>query len=138
MWEIAVPVCIVICAAVYLFYRNGHLTISAKRALLYVGSLKGDRARFIACTGHIKRVIRPQKSQIHHFFFKASTSSGEVWAELYDQEKQRLMHLDHDEQHAAVFLNAPGRYVLAIRFKHATGSYILEQGADFSQHTHRI
>ena len=128
MWEISVPVGIVICVTVHLLYTNGYLTISAKRALLYVGSLKGDRARFSSCTGYIKRVIRPKESGTRHFSFTAQTSSGEVWAELFDEEKQRLMHLDRDDQHAAVFLTAPGRYVLVIRFKRATGTYSLEQG----------
>nr|MDE7297452.1 hypothetical protein [Lachnospiraceae bacterium] len=77
MWKIIV-IALCACAAFYLLYINGWMIINAKRAVMYIGSRRGNQATFSSCTGYIKRVVRFRESRTYHFTFEPELSAGEV------------------------------------------------------------
>ena len=109
----------------YLLYINGFLVTSAKKAAMYIGTMRGRKASFTACSGYIKRVIRFKESGTIHFHFHLELSKGEVTAELLDANKQRVLRLSSSDPTASASVQASARYYLVFRFKAATGNYLL-------------
>ena len=109
----------------YLLYRNGYLVAQNKRALLYIGSLKGNKARFTSCTGRTRRVIRFKKDGICRLDFEPELTRGEVWVEILDSAKQQILCLDSHTRSGDLSVEKGKRYYLVVHFKSATGSYSL-------------
>ena len=111
--------------AFYLLYINGYLVTNAKRAVMYVGSMRGKKASFTACTGYTKRVVRFKESETVRFVFDLDVSKGEVTMELLDGAKRCILRLDDIRRSADIQVEANKRYYLVFRFKSASGNYLL-------------
>ena len=111
----------------YLLYINGFLTIQSKRALLYIGSLKGNKARFSSCTGHTKKIIKFNDSKTYNIVFEPDLTGGSVSIEILDSAKQPIISLDTNTRIGNVYVEKGKRYYLIVRFKSATGSYTLNR-----------
>ena len=109
----------------YLLYINGFLTVRSKRAILYIGSLKGNSARFSSCTGYSKRVIRFKDSRTYCVFFDCELSKGDVSVEILNSAKQTVVCLNCNTPYGRIDAEKGKRYYLLIRFQSATGRYTL-------------
>ena len=110
----------------YLLYQGGFLIVNAKSAVSFVGSARGKRATFTACNGHIRRIVRFRADQSCTFNLKTQLSKGEVSVELLESGKQIIMALDSRNPTAVVSVKKGQRYDLVVRFKSATGKYVLD------------
>ena len=121
----AIIILLVVGAIFYLLYINGYLIVNRKRALMFVGSLRGTnscKATFTSCTGYVKRVVKFKESRMYCFALHTELSAGEMAVELLDAGKQKVMELSDDKQTDSVDINSKTRYYLIFRFKSATGS----------------
>ena len=109
----------------YLLYANGYLVINSKRAVKYIGSMRGRKASFTSCTGYIKRVIKFKEDGSVQFYLDLDVSRGEVIMELFDETKECILKLDNTKQSANILVEASKRYYLVFRFRAASGSYLL-------------
>ena len=109
----------------YLLYINGLLSIQSKRAVLYIGSLKGNSARFSSCTGYSKRVIRFRDSRTYCVFFDSKLTKGDVSVEILNPAKQTVVCLDCNTPNGSINAEKGKRYYLLICFQSATGRYTL-------------
>lgn len=110
----------------YYLYINGFLVIQSKRAIVYVGSLRGNRAKFVSCTGYTKRIIRFEESKTYRMVLNSELSKGKLSVTILDSEKNPLFSLDKDIQNGVIYAEKGKKYYLIMRFKSATGNYILE------------
>lgn len=112
----------------YILYINGYLIINAKKAVMFVGTIRGNRgckANFTSCAGTIKRIIRFKESKTYHFELISQLSKGELLVEILDSAKQPILRLDGNNQSADINVNAKQRYYMVFRFHSATGKYEL-------------
>ena len=107
----------------YLLYINGFLSIQSKRAILYIGSLKGNSARFSSCTGYSKRVIRFRDSRAYFVVFDSDLTKGDVSVEIVNSAKQTMICLNSSIPNGIINVEKGKRYYLLIRFQSATGRY---------------
>lgn len=113
----------------YLLYISGYMIVNRKRALMFVGTIRGRKhckASFSSCTGYIKRVMRFKESRIYSFTLHNELAAGKMTVELLDSKKQTIMELSGDKQKDSIAVNPRERYYLIFRFQEATGSYELE------------
>ena len=109
----------------YLLYINGFLTIQSKRAVLYIGSIRGNSARFSSCTGHTKRIIKFKDSKTYRVVFEPVVADGSISIEILDSAKQQIICLDTINRSGNIYAEKGKRYYLLVRFKSATGRYTL-------------
>ena len=121
----AIILLLIIGIVFYLLYINGFLTVQTKRAILYVGSLKGNSARFSSCTGYSKRVIRFRDSRTYCVFFDSELIKGNVSVEILNSAKQTVVCLNSNIPNGSINVEKGKKYYLLIRFQSATGSYTL-------------
>ena len=115
----------------YILYINGYLIINAKKAVMFVGTIRGNRgckANFTSCAGTIKRIIRFKESKTYHFDLISQLSKGELLVEILDSAKQPILRLDGNNQSADINVNAKQRYYMVFSFHSATGKYELSWG----------
>lgn len=114
----------------YILYINGYMIINAKRAVMFMGSMRGKnnscKAIFSSCDGYIKRVIRFRKSQIYNAIFDCEMTDGTMTVELLDSTRQSILTLDDTRKSGQVFLNKNERYYLVFQFHSASGQYRLK------------
>lgn len=117
---------ITILVGVFVFlYNQGYLVINAKSAVSFIGSTRGNAARFTSCSGYIKRIVRFKADGIYSFTLDAQLSKGDMSVELLDSAKHKIMQLNCADRSASVAVERKKKYYLVIRFKSATGSYAL-------------
>ena len=109
----------------YLLYINGYLVTSAKRAVLFVGSLRGNKATFSSCTGYMRRIVRFRSSRTYRFLLDAELTKGEIVIELLDAARQQVVRLNSRSSSAAVSVEKGKRYYLVFHFQSASGKYTL-------------
>lgn len=85
MWKIII---ILICLGIlfYILYMQGFLVINSKRAVMFMGSIRGKsncKARFTMCSGSMKRVIRFEENRTYNFSLNSKLTSGERPSDLY-------------------------------------------------------
>ena len=117
---------ILFCILMYFLYINGYMIINAKRAVTFIGSIRGRGmcgASFRSCSGYMKRIMRFRESRAYHFVLDAKLVSGEMEVEILDRDKKVIMHLDEHSPEAAIEVDAKMRYTLIVRFKSATGDF---------------
>ena len=88
---------ILFCILMYFLYINGYMIINAKRAVSFIGAIRGRGrcgASFRSCSGYMKRIIRFQESRAYHFALEAT-----------------------------IEVDGKNRYTLIFRFKSATGDF---------------
>lgn len=113
----------------YLLYINGYMVINAKRAIMFVGSIRGKdscKARFSSCSGYMKRVIRFDESRSYNFVLVPELTEGELVVEILDSNKQNIMKLDAYNRYANIVVDKKKRYYLVFNFQSASGSYELD------------
>lgn len=106
-------------------YAHGLIAVQAKRAMLFMGSLRGETARFSSCTGYVMRRFPVKESRIYRLDLDLQVHSGEVWAELQDRNKKPLLRLDGRNRSRQISLERGERYRLVIRYKSASGEHRL-------------
>ena len=109
--------------AVCLLYRYGFMAIQIKRAVLYIGIPNG--ARFSSCTGFVKRILRLKSGKTYRITFEPDLTDGDISAEIYDVSKQTAVRLNSEVREGCIHAEKGKRYYLMIRFRSATGSYVL-------------
>ena len=111
-----------------LLYMGGLMTISKKRAVMFMGRLPERRrssARFVSCSGYVKRVIRLKQRGTYCFTLRSDLSKGKLAAELLDQKKRVMMRLDDQHRRICIDADRPQRCTLIVRFQAASGDYEL-------------
>ena len=121
-----VIILIVVCVLTYLLYLNGYITIQNKKALMFVGK-NGfiDRhcyAKFSACTGRLKKVIRFKEKRQYAFTLDCKLEKGEVKVTLYGADKKPVFVLTPENPSAVIDADL-GRYYMEIEIYKAYGSY---------------
>ena len=111
--------------AAYLLYISGFLTIQAKRAVLYVGSPRGTKARFSSCSGYIRRIVRFKNSAAYRIVLDSELTAGDISAEFLDSAKQPVLRLNGRTRNGIINAEKRKRYYLVVCFRSATGSYAL-------------
>ena len=106
-------------------YVRGWIAVQMKRAMLFMGSIRGDKARFSGCTGYVKRRFPVKESRMHRFDLDLQLSSGKVWVELLDGRKNALLRLDSQNSSGTVDLERGEVYLLVIRYQSASGEHRL-------------
>ena len=110
----------------YLSYINGILAIQSKRAIVYIGSLKGNKAKFVSCTGYTKRIIRFEENKTYRIVLNTELSAGKLSITFLDSEKNNLFSLTRNAENGVIYAEKGKRYYLIVRFKSATGNYVLK------------
>ena len=123
--ETAILILPLLAVLFYVLYVNGWLIVNAKRAVMYVGSLRGRKAVFTSCTGYIKRVVKFRSGGTRHLALDVQLSQGELSVELLDSAKRTVARLDSGSPGADVSVERGRRYYLVVRFQSATGRYTL-------------
>lgn len=62
----------------YFLWVNGYMVLNVKRAVLFVGSLRGRNhceASFTSCSGYVKRVIKFSETRGHTFHLDSDVSN---------------------------------------------------------------
>lgn len=110
----------------YCLYVSGFLVINSKRAIMFVGSIKGKKschAKFISCSGSMKRVIRFKKDQIYQLKLNLELEKGDVQVKILNSLKQTVVTLNKNQMTANIEVDEKERYYLIFEFKSATGKY---------------
>lgn len=113
---------------VYILYINGYGVVSNKRAVMYVGTIRGKsscKAMFTSCSGTIKRVMKFKEHKIVRFQLISNLSKGSLMVEILDAGKYPVAALSEKNPIAEFEVNAKERYYLIFSFQSATGDYIL-------------
>ena len=110
----------------YLLYINGYMVTKCTKAVMYVGSKRGKKARFNSCSGYIKRVIKFEESRIYRITLDAELTKGEITAEIADKSKNIVAVLDSISNTAEIQAEKGKRYYLTMRFKSAAGQYEID------------
>lgn len=112
----------------YVLYINGYGSFSNKSALMYIGSMPENnkcKAKFVSCTGTVKRVVKFKENKDYQFCLKPNLSQGSFTVELQNKEKQTLIALSESKPIAKIEVYSKQRYYLVFRYKSATGDYML-------------
>lgn len=115
----------------YVLYQNGFLVINAKSAQLYMESPRFGKkrnciqAKFSACNGVIKRVIRLPQGEKYRFVFSTDLTRGRVCIEIYRSKKEGIVTLSPEQLSALVSTGTRATYSVAVKFAKATGEYKL-------------
>ncbi len=115
----------------YVLYQNGFLVINAKSAQLYMESPRLGKkknclqAKFSACNGVIKRVIRLPQGEKYRFAFSTNLTRGRVCIEIYGSKKEGIVTLSPEQPSALVSMGTRATYSVAVKFTKATGEYKL-------------
>lgn len=113
-------------AGLFVFlYNQGYMVVKSTSAVAFVGSAKGNSARFTSCSGYVKRIIRFKADGTYTFFLDAELSKGDMSVELFDSTKEKNMLLNCANQSASVSAEKKKKYYLVINFRSATGMYAL-------------
>lgn len=113
----------------YILYVQGVLIVNTKRAVMFVGSIRGKdncRANFTSCSGYMKRVIKFKESKTYSFVLHSELEKGEIEVKILDATKQPIMTLNHIKQTAMIAVDKKRRYYLIFTFKSASGKYELK------------
>ena len=117
---------LVLGVALYMLYSNGYLAMASKRAVMYVGSKRGKAAKFSSCSGYTKRIIKVQETKQYRFSLDCNLTAGTILVEVLDASKKPILSLDETHRCAAVDMEKGKRYNLIVRFKSASGDYVLD------------
>lgn len=112
-------------AVFYVLYAEGLMAVNAKRAVLYVGTDRGKKARFSSCTGYVKRVLRFREGREYRVAFACALTEGEVSLEILDRKRRPLLTLDRETPGGRILAERRKRYYLVVHYKSATGEYTI-------------
>ena len=113
----------------YVLYTQGILVVNCKKAIMFVGSIRGNtscRADFKSCSGYMKRVIKFKRSGAYFFMLDSELEKGELEITILDSSKQTVLILNHIQQSGTIEVDERQRYYLVFSFKSASGKYELK------------
>ena len=127
MWKIII---IFICLGIlfYILYMQGLMVINSKRAVMFMGSIRGRskcKAKFTMCSGSMKRVIRFKENRTYSFSLNSKLTNGEMAVKILNSSKQPVITLNSNHSKAQLDADKKQRYYLVFMFESATGSYEL-------------
>ena len=108
-----------------LLYQQGYMALKFTSAVTFIGSAKGNGAKFTSCNGSLKRIVRFKEDGICTYTLDAELTKGDLSVELLDAAKKKIMQLDCINRSASVAVEGKKKYYLIIRFRSATGRYTL-------------
>lgn len=118
----------VVMLGVFIFlYRQGYMVSKSVSAVAFIGTTKGNSARFTSCSGYMKRIIKFKADGTYNFILDVELCKGDMSVELYDSTKQKIMQLNCSNRSASVTVEKKKKYYLVINFRSATGRYVLIQ-----------
>lgn len=80
----------VVMLGVFIFlYSQGYMVSKSISAVVFIGSTKGNSAKFSSCSGYMKRVIKFKEDGTYTFVLDAELSKGDMSVELIDSTKQK-------------------------------------------------
>ena len=106
-------------------YSQGYMVFKSINAVTFVGSAKGNSAKFSGCSGWMKRVTKFRETCTYTFVLDAELRKGDMSVELFDSAKQKILHLNPSHPRASVTVDKNEKYHLVINFSSATGRYAL-------------
>lgn len=110
----------------FVFLHNqGYMVVKSTSAVAFIGSARGNSARFTSCSGYMKRIIRFKTEGTYTFILDAELSKGDMSVELLDSTKQKIMLLNCADRSASITVEKRKKYYLIINFRSATGRYAL-------------
>lgn len=115
----------------YILYINGFLVVNTKKALLYIESPRWGKsrnrmkARFLSCSGMVKRVICIKEAKRCQFVLSSDTTKGTVCVEILGRGKEAAASLKKNTPCAVVPTDKTGRYRIKTKFVKADGEYTL-------------
>lgn len=116
----------VVMLGVFIFlYSQGYMVSKSISAVVFIGSTKGNSAKFSSCSGYMKRVIKFKEDGTYTFVLDAELSKGDMSVELIDSTKQKIMQLNCFNRSASITVEKKKKYYLVINFRSATGRYAL-------------
>ena len=121
-WLLLIPVLVAVLVALYQF---GVISVSVKRASMFMGDLPG--ATFRRCTGWLRRIIRVKADTRMCFTLEASLEKGEIRVELTDSRSVPILTLTTDAPEACADLTAGETYRITVRLNGADGRYRLHR-----------
>ena len=108
-----------------ILYNQGFMVVKSTSAVVFIGSARGNSARFTSCSGYMKRVIKFKEDGTHTFVLDAELSKGDMSVELLDSTKQKIMQLNCTNRIDSIAVDKKKKYYLVINFRSATGRYAL-------------
>ncbi len=118
-----------VAAVIYILYINGFVTVGNKKAMMFIGKNgfvdKSCSAKFSACTGELKKVVKFKESRQYTFNFDCKLEKGEVKLTLADSKKHQIFTLTPEKPTETVNAAAGERYYLKFEFYKAYGKYNL-------------
>ena len=117
---------LLIAALSFVLWQKGRLTISAKRAVAFIGhrGVGFWGASVTACTGYTKRSMRLEPGREYIFTLDYLLDNGSITVEL-TCDKQPVAVFDRANTTATVTGQA-GLYVITTHFQSASGVYELK------------
>ena len=107
----------VVMIGVFIFlYNQGYMVSKSISAVTFIGSTKGNSARFSSCNGYMKRVIKFKEEGTYTFVLDAELSKGDMSVELLDSTKQKIMQLNCSNRSASITVEKKKKYYLVINF----------------------
>ena len=107
-------------------YYYGLISLDVKRCSMFIGSMRGDHARFRRCTGHIRRRLLFRKSCKLTISLQLALTEGDVTVEILDGGRPKA-RLDAEHPDAVLQIPAGAQYVQIIRLDGASGEYTLKK-----------
>jgi len=108
-----------------ILYNLGYMVLKSTSAVTFIGSAKGNSAKFTSCSGYMKRVIRFKTDGAYIISLDAELSKGDMSVELLDSDKKKIMLLNCADNCASITVEKNKKYYLVINFRSATGRYTL-------------
>ena len=116
----------VVMLGVFIFlYSQGYMVFKSISAVAFIGSTRGNSARFTSCSGYMKRVIKFKADGTYTFVLDTELSKGDMSVELLDFTKQKIMQLNCSKRSDSITVEKKKKYYLVINFRSATGKYTL-------------
>lgn len=106
-------------------YNRGYMVFKSMSAVTFIGSARGNGAKFSSCDGYMKRVIRFREDGSYAFSLDAQLSKGDISVQLTDSSGETIMELDCTNPTASISARKKEKYCLTIHFRSATGRYAL-------------
>lgn len=118
----------VVGSIIFILYSNGYIMLQNKKALMFVGknnfSDKRCSARFSACTGRFKRVIRLKENRTYTFSLNCAIDNGEAKFTIKNSDKKDILVLDAENNTGTVDA-VNEKFFLEIELYKAYGRYEL-------------
>lgn len=120
---------VLMAALFYLLWISGYMVLNAKRAVLFVGSLRGKNkceVTFSSCDGYVKKVIKFKESRGYTFNLDGEVSKGSLHVIVETRNKEKLLELTPAVKTGFLTVDEKCRYYLVLKFEKAEGRFKLQ------------